>query len=247
MNRDAQRPRGRVLGQRTAWVLATVALLAVTSVGTAYSAGLITSDDIQDRTIRKVDLHSDSVTSPKIADGAVTSADILDGSITAADLAPGAVPTPTSGGSSVTNNYVASTVHTATWTVNYTTATGVGNPAPIVSTSKIPGGGRVRLVGVTFTPASITALEGLGCPEGGPYFSVSSQGSLDDNLAWINFSAYPLDYVFGWYDSPTTASDFALTLDASNCDVVDSDFPSYSVALALEWTDPPPTVSSTFN
>lgn len=83
------------------FVVAVLALVVATG-GTGYAAGLITSRQIADNTIRSQDIRNGtvtgrdlrdrSVTGADLRDGSVTGADVRDGSLTGADLAAGSVP-----------------------------------------------------------------------------------------------------------------------------------------------------------
>lgn len=83
------------------FVVAVLALVVATS-GTGYAAGLITSRQIADNTIRSQDIRNGtvtgrdlrdrSVTGADLRDGTVTGADVRDGSLSGADLAAGSVP-----------------------------------------------------------------------------------------------------------------------------------------------------------
>ncbi len=75
-------------GSRTFAVVAGALVLTVAAGGTALASGKLTSHDIQNGTIRAVDLATGSVTSRVIQDGSVKGVDLKDGTVAGRDLTP---------------------------------------------------------------------------------------------------------------------------------------------------------------
>jgi hypothetical protein len=76
---------------RTTAVVAGAAMLTLAAGGGAFASGLVTSQDIKNKTIEAVDMATGSVNSRVIADNSVRSKDIKDGSVRAKDLRPSVV------------------------------------------------------------------------------------------------------------------------------------------------------------
>lgn len=62
--------------RRSLAVVAAAAVLALTAGGGAVAGSLITSKDIQDKTITSADLHKNSVKTQKVKDGTLRLADL---------------------------------------------------------------------------------------------------------------------------------------------------------------------------
>ncbi|WP_374455752.1 hypothetical protein [Nocardioides sp.] len=73
---------------RYAAVTSTVALVVALGGGTAYAAGLITSKDIKDGGVKRVDLASGAVDSAKVADGTLAARDFRAGQLPAGPQGP---------------------------------------------------------------------------------------------------------------------------------------------------------------
>ena len=64
---------------RYASVVSTVALVIALGGGTAYAADLVTSKDIKDGAVKRVDIHRGAVNSAKVADGTLKTGDFKAG------------------------------------------------------------------------------------------------------------------------------------------------------------------------
>jgi hypothetical protein len=73
---------------RYASVVVGVALVVALGGGTAYAAGLVTSKDIKNGAVRRVDLHGGAVTSAKVKDGSLLKADFRAGQLPAGPAGP---------------------------------------------------------------------------------------------------------------------------------------------------------------
>lgn len=73
---------------RYAAVTSTVALVVALGGGTAYAAGLITSKDIKNGAVKRVDLASGAVDSSKVGDGTLTARDFRAGQLPAGPQGP---------------------------------------------------------------------------------------------------------------------------------------------------------------
>ncbi len=67
-------------------VVATIALFLALSAGAAYAGAFVTSEDIVDGQVKRVDLADSAVGTSNLGGGAVTSAKVRDGSLTGADV-----------------------------------------------------------------------------------------------------------------------------------------------------------------
>ena len=67
------------LNSRAGIVLGATTILALSAGSGAVAAGLVTSEDIKDQTIRTRDISDDAITSSKIQDGGVRKADLSSG------------------------------------------------------------------------------------------------------------------------------------------------------------------------
>ena len=67
----------------------SILALVVASTGTSYAAGLISSDDIKDNSVRSKDIRNGTVQGKDLKKGAVGSFRIKNGSVKEKDLAPG--------------------------------------------------------------------------------------------------------------------------------------------------------------
>ena len=77
-----------ITSHRYAAVTSTLALVVALGGGTAYAAALITSKDIKDGAVRRVDLAKNAVDSRKVADGTLLSADFRSGQLPAGPAGP---------------------------------------------------------------------------------------------------------------------------------------------------------------
>ncbi|GAA1479056.1 hypothetical protein GCM10009623_35020 [Nocardioides aestuarii] len=75
------KPTAALRSRTTAVLSGALLLVAVGGVGGAVAAGQIGSRDIEDHSIRQVDLARDSVTARQVAKGAVRSSELKDGGV----------------------------------------------------------------------------------------------------------------------------------------------------------------------
>ena len=86
-----------VAGSRYAVITSTLALVIALGGGAAVAAGLITSKDIKDGGVKRVDLHSNAVNSKKVVDGSLSQRDLKASAVLPQNLPSGRTLTGTFG------------------------------------------------------------------------------------------------------------------------------------------------------
>jgi hypothetical protein len=95
-------------------VCSFLALMIALGTGTAYAANTVFSEDIVNGEVKTVDIHSQAVTTEKIAAEAVGGGKVLDGSLSAVDLATDAVGSDEIANESILANDIATNAVNAT-------------------------------------------------------------------------------------------------------------------------------------
>jgi hypothetical protein len=131
-----------------------VACLLATAPVVVEAAGLVTSGQIKNDTIRSIDVKNNNLKGTDVKDGTIKGIDVGNGSLTAADLAPGTIPPP-------------SAIPTVRWALVNATHTAILSQSGGISIAGTASGGTYLDMGSSVAGSAISATNAFTDGDGG--------------------------------------------------------------------------------